>query len=361
MALRGGRRRWSCRPAVEQHAALVRCAHRRAGSRRSRLLRAEANRTNPALAIAAAAHRMNGNEHVRQQRTDAKPRRRCSGSTASPSIFFQEHDEHQRSLVPFARAFTRARSAAWTPPALMFGQEPIQALATPKSRALHCSIAFSRLRLMRIAPTCHRSLGAGRSRARGRSAYASCALSAEGGDSPRQTRTRRHVSQSAIVGTISQSRSIQRTDRSANANRLASLHFARGAARERLGRWPEAEADFRRALELSPGSARRDELSGLHVDRPRRAPARRSRHDPARRRVCGRCQAQIIDSLGWAYYQASATTPRRSIIWKRAIQNLSLPIPTLNDHLGDIYWRLGRRIEARFQWQRALTFEPDRR
>ncbi|HJS79170.1 MAG TPA: hypothetical protein VJ748_00990, partial [Vitreimonas sp.] len=33
--------------------------------------------------------------------------------------------------------------------------------------------------------------------------------------------------------------------------------------------------------------------------------------------------------------------------------------PTLNDHLGDVYWRIGRRIEARFQWQRALTLEPD--
>src|SRR5690606_22394224 len=29
-------------------------------------------------------------------------------------------------------------------------------------------------------------------------------------------------------------------------------YFSRGAAREQLGRWPEAEADLRRALELSP-------------------------------------------------------------------------------------------------------------
>ena len=31
----------------------------------------------------------------------------------------------------------------------------------------------------------------------------------------------------------------------------------------------------------------------------------------------------------------------------------------LNDHLGDVYWRMGRRIEARFQWQRALGLSPD--
>jgi len=31
----------------------------------------------------------------------------------------------------------------------------------------------------------------------------------------------------------------------------------------------------------------------------------------------------------------------------------------INEHLGDAYWRVGRRNEARFQWQRALTFGPD--
>jgi predicted negative regulator of RcsB-dependent stress response len=31
----------------------------------------------------------------------------------------------------------------------------------------------------------------------------------------------------------------------------------------------------------------------------------------------------------------------------------------INDHLGDAYWQVGRQREARFQWQRALTFEPE--
>ena len=31
----------------------------------------------------------------------------------------------------------------------------------------------------------------------------------------------------------------------------------------------------------------------------------------------------------------------------------------LNDHLGDVYWRVGRQREARFQWERALTLEPE--
>ncbi len=31
----------------------------------------------------------------------------------------------------------------------------------------------------------------------------------------------------------------------------------------------------------------------------------------------------------------------------------------LNDHLGDAYWRVGRKAEARFQWSRALNFKPE--
>ncbi|MDP7641392.1 MAG: hypothetical protein QGI52_02985, partial [Alphaproteobacteria bacterium] len=27
----------------------------------------------------------------------------------------------------------------------------------------------------------------------------------------------------------------------------------------------------------------------------------------------------------------------------------------ITDHLGDIYWRVGRQNEAKFQWQRALV------
>ena len=30
--------------------------------------------------------------------------------------------------------------------------------------------------------------------------------------------------------------------------------------------------------------------------------------------------------------------------------------PIVNDHLGDVYWMVGRTVEARFQWRRALSF-----
>ncbi|MGY9055398.1 MAG: tetratricopeptide repeat protein, partial [Alphaproteobacteria bacterium] len=33
--------------------------------------------------------------------------------------------------------------------------------------------------------------------------------------------------------------------------------------------------------------------------------------------------------------------------------------PVINEHLGDVYWVVGRKIEARYQWERALGFKPE--
>ena len=33
--------------------------------------------------------------------------------------------------------------------------------------------------------------------------------------------------------------------------------------------------------------------------------------------------------------------------------------PTINDHLGDAYWRAGRRLEAVYQWSHALSLKPE--
>jgi predicted negative regulator of RcsB-dependent stress response len=32
--------------------------------------------------------------------------------------------------------------------------------------------------------------------------------------------------------------------------------------------------------------------------------------------------------------------------------------PVITDHLGDALWRMKREVEARYQWRKALAFEP---
>ena len=40
---------------------------------------------------------------------------------------------------------------------------------------------------------------------------------------------------------------------------------------------------------------------------------------------------------------------------ERAVELMPVD-PVVNDHLGDVYWAVGRAREAEFQWKRALSF-----
>ena len=35
--------------------------------------------------------------------------------------------------------------------------------------------------------------------------------------------------------------------------------------------------------------------------------------------------------------------------------------PIVTDHLGDVYWAVGRKLEAQFQWRRALSYGPEQK
>ncbi len=64
----------------------------------------------------------------------------------------------------------------------------------------------------------------------------------------------------------------------------------------------------------------------------------------------------IVDSLGWVLYRLGD--------FDGAVEHLEKAVelrpvdPVINDHFGDSLWMVGRRIEARFQWKRSLSFEP---
>jgi Flp pilus assembly protein TadD len=130
------------------------------------------------------------------------------------------------------------------------------------------------------------------------------------------------------------------------------LYFARGAVRERLGRWPEGEADLQRALQISPEQPEvMNYLGYTWVDRGEHLTAGLQM---LQRAVALRPQSgAVLDSLGWAYYRLGRYNEALEYL-ERAVE-LEPSDPTLMDHLGDNYWRVGRRLEARFQWRRVLT------
>jgi tetratricopeptide (TPR) repeat protein len=135
-----------------------------------------------------------------------------------------------------------------------------------------------------------------------------------------------------------------------------TLFYARGIARERSGAWPLAEADFRRALELSPEQPYvLNYLGYTWVERGENlVEARRM----LERAVALRPQdGNIADSLGWALYKLGDLPG--AIRWLERAVELEPRNSVINDHLGDVYWAVGRQREAQFQWRRALALGPE--
>lgn len=134
------------------------------------------------------------------------------------------------------------------------------------------------------------------------------------------------------------------------------LYYARGISHERMDNWPQAEADFRAALDLNPDQPQvlnylgysmvekninLDEALGM-IER-----AVGTRPD----------SGYIVDSLGWVLYRLGRYEEAVGHMEKAA--ELEAVDAIVNDHLGDVYWAVGRQREARFQWRRALSFDPE--
>jgi tetratricopeptide (TPR) repeat protein len=133
------------------------------------------------------------------------------------------------------------------------------------------------------------------------------------------------------------------------------LYYTRGISYERAGDWPEAEADFRQALELQPDQPLVLNYLGYSMVE------KRENLDEALDMIERAVRAEpedgyITDSLGWVFYRLGryqeAVKPML-----RAVE-LTPDDPVINDHLGDVLWKVGRKREAEFQWRRALSFGP---
>ena len=134
------------------------------------------------------------------------------------------------------------------------------------------------------------------------------------------------------------------------------LLYARGVSYDRAGRWAEGEADLLSALKQQPDDAEILNYLGYSwIDR--------GQHLDTALGMIQKAVGQsprsgaIIDSLGWAYFRLGD--------FKKAVETLENAIeleagdPDINNHLGDAYWRVGRKDEAIFQWRRVLTLDPD--
>lgn len=134
------------------------------------------------------------------------------------------------------------------------------------------------------------------------------------------------------------------------------LYYIRGIAYDRAKKWPLAEKDMLRALELSPDHPQvLNYLGYTWVEQGRNLV---DAFDMIEKAVEQRpTDGYIVDSLGWAHYMLGNFEEATKHL-ERAVE-LRPDDPVINDHLGDAFWQVGREREAKYQWQRALIFDPE--
>ena len=135
-----------------------------------------------------------------------------------------------------------------------------------------------------------------------------------------------------------------------------AMFYDRGVAYDRAGDWPKAEADFKRALQVSPNQPLVLNYLGYSwADRGDHLAEAERMIEAANRLLPD--NAAVTDSLGWVRLRQGQIAQAVDLLQRAA--ELAPLDATINFHLGDAYWAVGRKIEARYQWQRALTLHPD--
>ena len=131
----------------------------------------------------------------------------------------------------------------------------------------------------------------------------------------------------------------------------SDILYRRGGSYERIKNYQEADKDLLDALKISPGDAYiLNYLAYSWLEREYKIEEaiemleiayKAKNNDP-----------YIIDSLGWAYYLTDDYFEAEKFL-KRAVE-LMPDDPIVNDHYGDILWKLDRKIQARYFWANVL-------
>ena len=139
-----------------------------------------------------------------------------------------------------------------------------------------------------------------------------------------------------------------------NSEIKSDLLYRRGASYERLKDYTNADNDLLYSLKINPDDVyvlnylayswlERDFKIDKAIEMLERAYANESN------------DAFIIDSIGWAYYLINDFDKAEKFL-KRAVE-LMPDDPIVNDHYGDILWKLGKKIQARYFWSTVIEMK----
>lgn len=128
--------------------------------------------------------------------------------------------------------------------------------------------------------------------------------------------------------------------------------FLLGAVYERQKKFDLAEEQFKRVLDLNPRNAPALNYygymladRGIRLDDAAALIRRALEQDPH--------SGAYLDSLGWAFFRQNNFEEAEKYL-RRAAER-SGQDPTIREHLGDLYFRIGRIQLAAAEWERALA------
>jgi len=139
------------------------------------------------------------------------------------------------------------------------------------------------------------------------------------------------------------------------ANRVM-VWFLRGAIAERQKKFEEAEEQFKRVLAVDPhesstlnyyGYMLADQ--GLRLDEAVTLIQRALAEEPY--------NGAFLDSMGWAYFKQGKLELARTTLEKAVARTAH--DPTVREHLGEVYYRMGRPAQALAEWSKAQMFWKD--
>ena len=130
-----------------------------------------------------------------------------------------------------------------------------------------------------------------------------------------------------------------------------TVYFMRGAMFERMKKYDEAEAEFKKVLDANPENASALNYLGYMLA------DRNVRLEEAHRLIAKAVDQEpnngaYLDSLGWVYYRQNKLPDAEKVLL-RALETMGKDA-TVHDHLGDVYFQEGKTREAIAQWQTSL-------
>ncbi len=139
-----------------------------------------------------------------------------------------------------------------------------------------------------------------------------------------------------------------------NSNSYADVLYRRGGCYERIKKFKKSDEDLLQSLNIKPSDPYvMNYLAYSWLERDYKIDEALLMLEDAYNQE--QDDPYIIDSIGWAYYLIKDYEKAEKYL-VQAVQ-LMPDDPIVNDHYGDILWKLNRKIQARYFWKNTLKLK----